>query len=114
MDKFLLEDPDLFNEIIRIYKENLERELIKLIEKRITEGKFSQYNYDVIVTNNIYKNSCDGPEVLRELREIYDFTTPIVVLTVSTGQEDKFINRIGFDGYLEKMLTQKQAEVVMT
>jgi len=72
------------------------------------------YNYDVIVTNNIYKNSCDGPDVLRELREIYDFTTPIVVLTVSTGQKDKFINEIGFDGYLEKMLTQKQAEVVMS
>lgn len=72
------------------------------------------YNYDVIVTNNIYKNSCDGPDVLRELREIYDFTTPIVVLTVSTGQKEKFINEIGFDGYLEKILTQKQAEMIMT
>lgn len=72
------------------------------------------YNYDVIVTNNIYKNSCDGTDVLRELREIYDFTTPIVVLTVSTGQKEKFINEIGFDGYLEKMLTQKQAEMIMT
>lgn len=72
------------------------------------------YNYDVIVTNNIYKNSCDGPDVLRELREIYDFTTPIVVLTVSTGQKEKFVNEMGFDGYLEKMLTQKQAEKVMT
>lgn len=72
------------------------------------------YNYDVIVTNNIYKNSCDGPDVLRELRKIYDFTTPIVVLTVSTGQKDKFINEMGFDGYLEKMLTQKQAEMVMS
>lgn len=71
------------------------------------------YNYDVIVTNNIYKNSCDGPDVLRELREIYDFKTPIVVLTVSTGQKDKFVNDMGFDGYLEKMLTQKQAEAVM-
>lgn len=72
------------------------------------------YNYDVIVTNNIYKNSCDGPDVLRELKALDDFETPIVVLTVSTGQKEKFINDIGFDGYLEKMLTQKQAEEVMT
>lgn len=72
------------------------------------------YNYDVIVTNNIYKNSCDGPDVLRELKDLPDFETPIVVLTVSTGQKEKFINEIGFDGYLEKMLTQKQAEMVMS
>lgn len=70
-------------------------------------------DYDVIVTNNIYRNSCDGPDVLRELREIDSLSAPIVVLTISTGQKEKFINEIGFDGYLEKMLTQKQAEEVM-
>lgn len=71
-------------------------------------------NYDVIVTNNIYKNGCDGEDVMNELREIENFSTPIVVLTVSVGLRKKFIDEIKFDGYLEKMLTQQQAEEEMT
>jgi len=78
-----------------------------MIKKVINEN-----TYDVIVTNNIYKNSCDGIDVLHTLKERENFSTPIVVLTVSTGQKSKFLSR-GFDGYLEKMLTQKQAEEVM-
>lgn len=65
-------------------------------------------NYDVIITNNIYKDSYDGKEVMLELREIKKFKTPIVVLTVSTGERDKFLE-MGFDGYLEKTLTHEQA-----
>lgn len=69
-------------------------------------------NYDVIITNNLYKDSYDGEEILLELKELEDFNTPVVVLTVSTGQEEYFIKK-GFDGYLEKALTQEQAEKVM-
>ena len=72
----------------------------------------NENTYDVIITNNIYKNSCDGIDVLHTLKEKENFSTPIVVLTVSTGQKEKFLSR-GFDGYLEKMLTQKQAEEVL-
>lgn len=79
-----------------------------MIEKVINEN-----TYDVIVTNNMYKNSCDGIDVLHTLKERETFSTPIVVLTVSTGQKEKFLYQ-GFDGYLEKMLTQEQAEEVMT
>ena len=69
-------------------------------------------NYDVIITNNIYKDSYDGREVMLELREIKKFKTPIVVLTVSTGERENFLE-IGFDGYLEKALTPEQAIKVL-
>ena len=73
------------------------------------------YNYDVIVTNNLYKyGKRNGIDVLHNLKAIEDFNTPIIVLTVSTGARDKFIYEDGFDEYMEKVLTQKQAEEVMT
>ena len=69
-------------------------------------------NYDVIITNNLYKDSYDGQEVMMELREIKKFKTPIVVLTVSTGEEERFL-KLGFDGYLEKALITEQAIKVL-
>lgn len=72
----------------------------------------SGYFCDVIVTNHIYKDGCDGQEVLRVVKSI-EPTLPIVALTVSVGKRNKFIHSYGFDGYLEKSLTQKQAEEEM-
>lgn len=70
------------------------------------------YFCDVIITNHIYKNGCDGREVLQNIKNI-DASIPVVVLTVSVGKRNKFVHSYGFDGYLEKMLTQKQAEEEM-
>ena len=80
------------------------------IYDKITHG----YTCDVIVTNNIYKHGRrHGIDVLNDLKDIEGFNIPIVVLTVSTGEREEFLN-MGYDEYMEKMLTQKQAEEVMT
>ena len=77
----------------------------------ITHG----YTCDVIVTNNLYKyGERNGIDVLHDLKDIEGFNIPIVVLTVSTGARDEFVYEDGFDEYMEKVLTQKQAEEVMT
>ena len=69
-------------------------------------------NYDVIVTNNLYKDSYDGEEILSELKELENFNIPVVVLT-SISEEEKSFSEKGFNGCLEKVLTQKQAESLM-
>ena len=69
-------------------------------------------NYDVIVTNNLYKDSYDGEEILSELKELENFNIPVVVLTSSIEKEKIFLEK-GFNGYLEKVLTQEQAETLM-
>ena len=80
------------------------------IYDKITHG----YTCDVIVTNNIYKyGKRHGIDVLYDLKSIEGFDIPIVVLTISTGKREEFLN-MGYDEYMEKMLTQKQAEEVMT
>ena len=71
-------------------------------------------DYDVVVTNFQYKDSCSGLEVLETIKSWDNYNVPVVVLTVSTNQRDTFIQEYGFDGYLEKVLTQEQAEEVMT
>lgn len=75
------------------------------IIKRIKTGE----TYDLIITNNVYtKGHCDGPETLEELREIEEFNTPVVVLTVSSGKRHLFMGEYGFDEYMCKLLTQEQ------
>lgn len=63
--------------------------------------------YDLIISNNIYDSGhCDGPETLMRLREIENFNIPVIVLTVSKGKRDMFVNGYGFNEYMEKLLTQ--------
>lgn len=65
--------------------------------------------YDLIISNNIYNTGhCDGPETLMKLREIDNFNIPVIVLTVSDGKRDMFINGYGFDEYMVKLLTQEK------
>lgn len=65
--------------------------------------------YDLIITNNIYNGgSYDGPSLLKELKNIEKFNTPVVVLTVSHNERKSFIYEYGFDEYMTKLLTQKQ------
>ena len=79
------------------------------IYDRIQHG----YKYDVIVTNNIYKIGRNGIDLLNDLKLMNGFNVPVVALTVSTGKRDEFINCYGYDEYMEKVLTQEQAEEVM-
>lgn len=65
--------------------------------------------YDLIITNNIYdQGNYDGRDVLAELRNIKDFNIPIIVLTVSSGKRNEFVNIFGFDEYMTKLLTQEK------
>lgn len=65
--------------------------------------------YDLIISNNIYDSGhCDGPETLMRLREIENFSIPVIVLTVSKDKRDMFVNGYGFDEYMEKLLTQEK------
>lgn len=75
------------------------------IIKRIKNGEM----YDLIITNNIYdRGHCDGPQMLDRLRELDNFNTPVVVLTVSEGKRHFFIGELGFDEYMTKLLTQEK------
>ena len=63
--------------------------------------------YDLIISNNIYNTGhCNGPETLMRLRELDNFNISVIVLTVSKGKRDMFVNGYGFDEYMEKLLTQ--------
>ena len=47
----------------------------------------------------------DGLNVLKKLKQIGN-TIPVIVLTVSKGKRDMFVNGYGFNEYMEKLLTQ--------
>lgn len=64
--------------------------------------------YDLIITNNIYdKGQFDGLDLLYELKGREDFSTPIVVLTVSQDKRNIFLDK-GFDEYMTKLLEQEK------
>lgn len=65
--------------------------------------------FDVIITNNIYRGHLDGLRTMDKLRELPGFKIPVVVLTVSQNERDYFIRECGFDEYMTKVLTQEKA-----
>lgn len=75
--------------------------------KDIIKKMQNEEHYDIIFSNNIYED-CTGPECLKELRQLDNFSTPIIIHTISDGKEDEFINVIGFDGYIVKPVSQEK------
>lgn len=69
-------------------------------------------NYDLIITNNEYygrkhKSSINtGSHLLSCLKELDDFNIPVVVLTVSS-KEDELL-KDGFNGYIQKLLDEEK------
>ena len=73
--------------------------------KRIKDGE----QYDLIISNNIYdRGRCDGPDTLKRLREIDNFNTPVIVLTISENARSQFVDEYGFNEYMTKLLTQEK------
>ena len=76
---------------------------------RIKSGQ----QYDLIITNNTYKDGVSGYDIVSELNKIKDFNTPIVVNTIEHGQRTYFLNNYGYDEYLEKPIEPKELEKVL-
>ena len=72
------------------------------IKDRILKGE----QYDVIFTNNIYRSGT-GLQLLKELKEIEGFSTPIIIHTVSKEHIQYFLN-LGFNGCLNKPIKQEE------
>ena len=79
------------------------------IIKRIKHG----FKYDIIFTNNVYKGGEDGPMVLRHLRQIENFNTPIVIHTFSVDEKEHFLNYFKFDGFLKKQAEPKELKITL-
>lgn len=61
------------------------------IVKRVKDGE----KYDIIFSNNIYRNGT-GQECLKELKQIEGFNTPVVIHTLTENKRDYFVNEIRF------------------
>lgn len=68
--------------------------------------------YDIIFSNNIY-NDGTGPECLKELKKLQDFSIPVVIHTVSENKREYFLDEIGFDDYIVKPVTQENVKSVL-
>ena len=69
--------------------------------------------YDIIFTNHIYQQEFDGVELLKRLRNLNGFETPVVVHTVSQNQRYDFMVSLGFDEYIEKPIQPEEIERVL-
>lgn len=77
------------------------------VKNRILKGE----QYDVIFTNNIYRSGT-GSQLLKELKEIENFKTPIIIHTISEEPIQHFIN-LGFDGCIKKPIKQEETIQVL-
>ena len=77
------------------------------VKNRILNGE----QYDVIFTNNIYRSGT-GSQLLKELKKIESFNTPVIIHTISEDSIQHFLN-LGFDGCLKKPIKQKETIQVL-
>lgn len=70
------------------------------------------YKYDLIITNNVFKDRTSGPKVLSTLKCIQGFNTPVVIHTVSYNKRTEFLS-MGFDDYLEKQASIEELDRVL-
>ena len=82
----------------------------------IIERVKSFMHYDLIISNNEYYGSKHKSKITRsyqlldKLKEIEDFNTPVIVLTISDNRE-KFIS-YGFNEYIQKILDEEKVIAV--
>jgi len=72
----------------------------------------SKCNYDVIFTNHIYQVGFNGEELLKELRKIKDFNTPVIIPTIDTNMRNHYVNNLGFDEYIAKPIWFKDMDKI--
>ena len=82
-------------------------ETMNNVKARILNGE----QYDVIFTNNIYRSGT-GSQLLKELKKIEGFSTPIIIHTISEEPIQHFLN-LGFDGCLKKPIKQEETIKVL-
>lgn len=82
-------------------------ESMNKVKDRILKGE----QYDIIFTNNIYRSGT-GSQLLKELKEIEGFNTPIIIHTISEKPIQHFLN-LGFDGCLKKPIKQEETIKVL-
>lgn len=85
---------------------------VALSGKEIVRKIKDKEKYDIIFSNNIYQNGT-GKECLKELKEIENFNIPVVVHTITQNARYKFVNKIGFDDYIEKPVTKEKIKPIL-
>lgn len=86
---------------------------LKIVREETIQGIYNRVynneNYDAIITNNVYQNGHTGLELLEKLKELENFSIPVIIHTISNEPKEKFLS-LGFDGHLQKPI--KQEEVI--
>lgn len=80
----------------------------KEVIKRIKNGE----KYDIIFSNNIYRNGTDK-ECLLGLKQIEGFNIPVVIHTITPNERDYFVKEIGFDDYIVKPVTKEKVKPIL-
>lgn len=104
--------PSSYNNTRKVLKSlGFDVDVVKNKEDVINKIKY-QNDYDIIFSNNVYPDG-SGPECLKELKNIENFSTPVVIHTITDNAREHFIDTIGFDEYIVKPLTQRKVKIAL-
>ena len=71
------------------------------------------YKCDVIFTNNVYQRGIQGPELLKELKQIQYFNSPVIIHTIDADRRTHFVDVLGFDEYIVKPIFASNSEKIL-
>lgn len=88
---------------------NVESDLIFSAKDCIETITKNYDNYDIIITDNQMPNM-NGTELISELKKLPGFNLPVIIVTGDSNNNNIFIKRYGFDGYIQKPLSKEKIE----
>lgn len=102
---------DYFKPGFNITKEVLESLGLEVINEETEPGMYKRLEsgekFDAVITNNIYQIGDTGPELLKKLKALDGFNTPVIIHTIAEEPVEYFIS-LGFDGCLKKPIKQSE------
>ncbi len=100
---------DYFKPGFHITKEVLESLGLEVFNEETEPNMYNRLasgeKFDVVITNNIYRSGGSGPELLKKLKALDGFNTPVIIHTIAQEPIEYFLN-MGFDGCLKKPIKQ--------
>ncbi len=88
---------------------NVDSDMVFSAEECIEAISKNYDDYDIIITDNQMPNM-NGTELISELKNMPGFNLPVIIVTGDSNNNNIFIKRYGFDGYVQKPLSKEKIE----
>lgn len=91
---------------------NIDSDMVFSAAECIKTILHSYDEYDIVITDN-QMPEMNGTELIKELKNIPGFSLPVIIVSGDDNNNNMFIKKYGFDGYIQKPLSQEKIDKII-